>query len=310
MDSTGKMNLLDSEVELSIAKQCEFMKLRRSKAYEKPKPEINDRDMIIMRLILMIHDELPFYGCRRIRYELRERFNLGVSKDKVLKLMRMLGIRALGPKPNTSRAMKEHKKYAYLLRHLTIDKPNHVWSTDITYIETKFGFCYLVAIVDWYSRAILSYKISNTMEASFCIEALEEAIAKYGAPEIFNTDQGSQFTCGAFIEVLEKNNVAISMDGKGRATDNAVIERFWRNIKYEDIFINQYKTMQEVKDGVAKYMVFYNNRRPHSSLGYRIPMKVYSNFSLPTFISDPGECKINEVKMNLRKKSLLNKLAC
>lgn len=310
MDSTGKMNLLDSEDDFSVTKQCEFMELRRSKVYEQPRMEIKERDMMIMRLILLIHYELPFYGCRRIRYELKERFSLGVSKNKVLKLMQMLGIKALGPKPNTSRAMKEHKKYAYLLRHLTIDKPNHVWSTDITYIETKLGFCYLVAIVDWYSRAILSYRISNTMEASFCIEALEEAIAKYGAPEIFNTDQGSQFTCNAFIDVLERNNIAISMDGKGRATDNAVIERFWRNIKYEDIFLKQYKTMREVKDGVVKYMDFYNNRRPHSSLGYRIPMKVYSNFSLPTFISNPGECKIDEVKMNLRKKSLLNKLAC
>jgi putative transposase len=285
------------------------MKVSRSKVYDKPKPEIKEDDMKLMKLILLIYDELPFYGCRRIRYELRERHQIKISKNRVWRLMKLLGIWAIGPRPNTSKPMKEHKKYAYLLRDLTIDKPNHVWSTDITYIETKFGFCYLVAVVDWYSRAILSYRISNTMEASFCVEALEEAIAKYGVPLIFNTDQGSQFTCNSFIGVLERNNITISMDGKGRATDNVVIERFWRSIKYEDIFPMQYKTMEEVKNGVVKYMDFYNNRRPHSSLGYRVPMKVYSNFSLPTFITNPGECKISEVRMNQIEKSILRKLA-
>jgi putative transposase len=277
--------------------------------YDKPKPEIKEDDMKLMKLILLIYDELPFYGCRRIRYELRERHQIKISKNRVWRLMKLLGIWAIGPRPNTSKPMKEHKKYAYLLRNLTIDKPNHVWSTDITYIETKFGFCYLVAVVDWYSRAILSYRISNTMEASFCVDALEEAIARFGVPLIFNTDQGTQFTCHSFIEVLERNNIAISMDGKGRATDNVVIERFWRSIKYEDIFPMQYKTMEEVKNGVAKYMDFYNNRRPHSSLGYRTPMKVYSNFSLPTFITNPGECKISEIRMNQIEKSILRKLA-
>jgi putative transposase len=277
--------------------------------YDKPKPEIKEDDMKLMKLILLIYDELPFYGCRRIRYELRERHQIKISKNRVWRLMKLLGIWAIGPRPNTSKPMKEHKKYAYLLRNLTIDKPNHVWSTDITYIETKFGFCYLVAVVDWYSRAILSYRISNTMEASFCVDALEEAIARFGVPLIFNTDQGTQFTCHSFIEVLERNNIHISMDGKGRATDNVVIERFWRSIKYEDIFPMQYKTMEEVKNGVAKYMDFYNNRRPHSSLGYRAPMKVYSNFSLPTFITNPGECKISEVRMNQIEKSILRKLA-
>jgi putative transposase len=303
------MSLLDSESRLSIIKQCEVMKVSRSKVYDKPKPEIKENDMKLMKLILLIYDELPFYGCRRIRYELRERFDIKISKNRAWRLMKLLGIWAIGPKPNTSKPMKEHKKYAYLLRNLTIDKPNHVWSTDITYIETKFGFCYLVAIVDWYSRAILSYRVSNTMEASFCVDALEEAIARFGVPLIFNTDQGSQFTCNSFIEVLERNKIAISMDGKGRATDNVVIERFWRSIKYEDIFLMQYKTMEEVKNGVAKYMDFYNHRRPHSSLGYRVPMKVYSNFSLPTFITNPGECKINEVRMNQIEKSILRKLA-
>jgi putative transposase len=278
-------------------------------AYDKPKLEIKEDDMKLMKLILLIYDELPFYGCRRIRYELRERHQIKISKNRVWRLMKLLGIWAIGPRPNTSKPMKEHKKYAYLLRNLTIDKPNHVWSTDITYIETKFGFCYLVAVVDWYSRAILSYRISNTMEASFCVDALEEAIARFGVPLIFNTDQGTQFTCHSFIEVLERNNIAISMDGKGRATDNVVIERFWRSIKYEDIFPMQYKTMEEVKNGVAKYMDFYNNRRPHSSLGYRTPMKVYSNFSLPTFITNPGECKISEIRMNQIEKSILRKLA-
>jgi putative transposase len=300
---------LDSKSKLSIIKQCAVMKVSRSMAYDKPKPEIKEDDMKLMKLILLIYDELPFYGCRRIRYELRERHQMKISKNRVWRLMKLLGIWAIGPRPNTSKPMKEHKKYAYLLRNLTIDKPNHVWSTDITYIETKFGFCYLVAVVDWYSRAILSYRISNTMEASFCVDALEEAIARFGVPLIFNTDQGTQFTCHSFIEVLERNNITISMDGKGRATDNVVIERFWRSIKYEDIFPMQYKTMEEVKNGVAKYMDFYNNRRPHSSLGYRVPMKVYSNFSLPTFITNPGECKISEIRMNQIEKSILRKLA-
>jgi putative transposase len=284
------------------------MKLSRDQVYRPEIAEIKEEDLVLMRYILIIHNDLPFYGCRRIRYELRFRFCLFVSKNKINKFMWRLGIRAIGPKPNTSKPMKEHKKYAYLLRNITIDQPNQVWSTDITYIETKKGFCYLVAIVDWYSRAILSYRISNTMEVNFCIDALNEAIAKYGVPLIFNTDQGSQFTAASFIDVLIANNINISMDGKGRATDNAVIERFWRSVKHEDIFPNEYRTMEEVINGVAKYIDFYNNRRPHSSLGYRNPMKVYANFSLPTFISNPGECKINEVKDNWIRKSILRKL--
>jgi putative transposase len=284
------------------------MKLSRSLYYRPEIAEIKEEDIKLMRYILEIHDELPFYGCRRIRYELKVKLNIRISKNKVLKLMHHLGIWAIGPKPNTSKPMKEHKKYAYLLRNIVIDQPNHVWSTDITYIETKFGFCYLVAIVDWYSRAILSYRISNTMEASFCIDALNEAIAKFGVPLIFNTDQGSQFTAASFLDVLIANNINISMDGKGRATDNVVIERFWRSIKYEDIFPKQYKTMEEVKNGVVKYIDFYNNRRPHQSLGYRNPMKIYANFELPTFISNPGECRINEVKDNWIRKSILRKL--
>jgi putative transposase len=284
------------------------MKLSRSTAYRKPKREVSDDDYKTMDNILRVHFEFPFYGCRKIRHMLKENYQSKISKNKVLRLMWQLGIRSIGPKPNTSKAMKEHKKYAYLLRNLTIDKPNHVWSTDITYIPTKAGFCYLVAIIDWYSRAILSYKISNTMESSFCLEALEEAITRYGAPEIFNTDQGSQFTSNKFIEVLEAKNIAISMDGKGRATDNAITERFWRSIKYEDINLRQYKTMEEVKHGIKKYISFYNERRPHSSLNYKNPIKVYANFSVPTFITNPGECKINKVKMNQIEKSILKKL--
>jgi putative transposase len=284
------------------------MSLARSTAYEKPKPEIKKTDMEIMKLIIPIHEELPFFGCRQIRKELKDSHDLRISKNKVLKLMNQLGIRSIGPRPNTSKAVKEHKKYAYLLRNLTIDKPNHVWSTDITYIPTKNGFCYLVAIIDWYSRAVLSYRLSNTMDTSFCLEALEEAIRNYGVPEIFNTDQGSQFTSSNFIQILKENQIQISMDGKGRATDNAVIERFWRTIKYEDIYIKKYQTMEELRNGINKYILFYNNRRSHSSLGYRVPMKVYSNFELPTFISDPGECKINDVKEMQIRQSILKKL--
>ncbi len=302
------MSLLDFDSRLSVRKQCSTMNLPRNAAYRKPKQEITDDDLKIMDNIIRIHLEFPFYGCRRIRHLLKENYKIKISKSKVLALMSQLGIRSIGPKPNTSRAVKEHKKYAYLLKNLTIDKPNHVWSTDITYVPTRAGFCYLVAIIDWYSRAVLSYRISNTMESSFCVEALEEAIAKYGVPEIFNSDQGSQFTSSRFIEVLEKKKIAISMDGKGRATDNAITERFWRSIKYEDILLRQYKTMEEVKHGVKEYINFYNNRRPHSSLGYRNPMKVYANFSLPTFIANPGECNISEVKMDQIWKSVLKKL--
>ncbi len=302
------MNLLDFNCNLSVRKQCESLKLSRGEIYKKQKPGVKQEDLNIMKLILIIHEELPFYGCRRIRHELKEKYNIKISKNKVMRLMWQLGIRSIGPKPNTSKPIKEHRKYAYLLRDITIDKPNHVWSTDITYIETKFGYCYLVAIVDWYSRAILSYRVSNTMDVSFCIDALSEAIAKYGTPLIFNADQGSQFTCTKFVDVLINNGINISMDGKGRATDNAVIERFWRNIKYEDIYLNQYKTMEEVKRGVDKYIDFYNNRRPHSSLGYRNPMKVYDNFSLPTFISNPEDCIIIEVVREQIEKSILRKL--
>lgn len=284
------------------------MSLARSTAYDKPKPEIKETDMKILKLIIQIYEEFPFFGCRQIRNELGKIHKLKISKNKVLRLMWLLGIRSIGPRPNTSKATKEHKKYAYLLRNLTVDKPNHVWSTDITYIPTKNGFCYLVAVIDWYSRAVLGYRLSNTMDSSFCVEVLEEAIRNYGIPEIFNTDQGSQFTSSAFIQVLEKYQIQISMDGKGRATDNAVIERFWRTIKYEDINIRRYETMEELKNGIDKYILFYNNRRSHSSLGYRVPMKVYSNFSLPTFISNPGECKINEIREMQIRQSILRKL--
>ncbi len=230
--------------------------------------------MELMRQIDEIHLELPFYGSRKIRNELWARgYNIG--RDRLRRLMRRMGVEALYVKPRLSLAHPGHVKYPYLLRGLEITRANHVWTADITYIPMARGFCYLVAIMDWASRKVLSWRLSNTLDSSFCTEALEEAIIKYSCPDIFNTDQGSQFTAEAFTNILLSNGIAISMDGKGRWMDNVFIERLWKSVKYEDIYLKAYATMVELKNGLSRYFKFYNEKRWHNSFDRKTPAMVY-----------------------------------
>ena len=226
-----------------------------------------------MNIIDEIYTERPFYGKRRITAELQRR-NIPIGVKKVRTLMRQMGLEAIYPKPKTSISNVLHKKYPYLLRNVLIEKVNHVWSTDITYIRLAKGFVYLVAIIDWFSRYVLSWKLSLTLEKEFCIEAREESL-KMSTPKIFNTDQGSQFTSPEFTGRLEKKKIQISMDGKGRCLDNIFVERLWRSVKHEDIYLKQYESPLEVQQGLKQYFHFYNNDRPHQSLDYKTPAKIY-----------------------------------
>ena len=216
----------------------------------------------------------PFYGSRRMTQYLGEQ-GYQVNRKRVQRLMQTLGLAGMSPGPNTSKAHPQHKIYPYLLRGVDIIRPNQVWSTDITYVRLPRGFVYLVAIIDWYSRKILSWRLSNTMDAGFCVGCLEEAIKTYGTPEIFNSDQGSQFTSDAFTGVLINNAVKISMDGRGRALDNIFVERLWRTVKYEEVYLKQHDTVQSLLMGLTDYFVFYNQERYHQSLGYKTPDRVY-----------------------------------
>lgn len=216
----------------------------------------------------------PFFGSRRMTKYLVEQ-GYPVNRKRVQRLMQTLGLAGMAPGPNTSKAHPQHKIYPYLLRGVDIIRPNQVWSTDITYIRLPRGFVYLVAIIDWYSRKIMSWRLSNTMDAGFCVDCLEEAIATYGAPEIFNSDQGSQFTSDAFTGVLINSGVKISMDGRGRALDNIFVERLWRTVKYEEVYLKQHDTVQSLLIGLTDYFVFYNQERHHQSLGYKTPDRVY-----------------------------------
>ena len=234
----------------------------------------SERDVQLILLIDEIHLKYPFYGIRRIRNELRD---LGheIGRSHVSTLIKKMGIRALYPKPKLSKPNLEHKIYPYLLKGMEITRANQVWATDITYIPMAKGFCYLVAIMDWSSRRVLAWRLSNTLDASFCTEALEEAIRKYGTPEIFNTDQSSQFTSEAFTDILIGNGISISMDGKGRWVDNVFVERLWRSVKYEDIHLRAYGSIAEARRGLTAYFDFYNKRRRHQGLDYRTPDEVY-----------------------------------
>ena len=228
-----------------------------------------------MRLIDEIHLQLPFYGSRRVRNELQDQ-GYTVNRKRVRRLMRLMGLRALYPRQRTSQPGKGHKIYPYLLRDLCVERANQVWATDICYIPMAKGFMYLVAIMDWYSRRVLSWRVSNTLDTDFCIAALEEALQRFGTPEIFNTDQGSQFTSETFTGVLKRHGVAISMDGKGRWVDNVFVERLWRSVKYEDVYLRAYQTPTELRTGLARYFEFYNTRRRHSALDRRTPDAVYN----------------------------------
>jgi putative transposase len=229
-----------------------------------------------MEAIDRIYTSHPYYGSRRITKTLRRMDEWrDVNRKRVSRLMELMGISAIYPKPNTSSSNSEHEKYPYLLKGVNVERPNQVWSTDITYIPTEKGFVYLVAIMDWYSRYVLSWELSNSMESSFCVRALERAIERYGKPEIFNSDQGSQFTDRRFIEILERNEIRISMDGRGRCMDNIFVERLWRSVKYEEVYLKGYATLPEARAGLKEYLAFYNDERLHQSLGYKTPAEVH-----------------------------------
>lgn len=252
------------------------MNINRSNIYYLPAGE-KEENLQVMKLIDKIHLKRPFYGVRRIKNDL---LDLGyvVNRKKITRLMKLMGIEALYPKPRLSLVNKAHKIYPYLLKNLTIDRPNQVWATDITYIPMAKGFVYLTVIMDWYSRKILSWRLSNSMDTSFCIDALEEAIDYYGKPEIFNTDQGSQYTSDDFTSVLKNNEIKISMDGKGAWRDNVFVERLWRSVKYEEVYLNAYDSMTEAKTGIKNWIMFYNSQRIHQTLG-TTPNLMYDEFS-------------------------------
>lgn len=270
---TERRAMIQQTHELAVTRRCVLLDVPRSTAYYRPRTG-GDADLALMRLIDEIHLQYPFYGSRRLRDELEVRGH-PVNRKRVQRLMRLMGLSALYPKPRTSQPGKGHKIYPYLLRGLEIDRPDQVWATDICYIPMAKGLMYLVAIMDWYSRRVLSWRLSNTLDSDFCVEALEEALERHGAPEIFNTDQGSQFTSEAFTDVLKEHEIAISMDGKGRWVDNVFVERLWRSVKYEDVYLRAYETPTDLRAGLSEYFKFYNERRRHSSLARRTPNAVY-----------------------------------
>jgi putative transposase len=265
--------MVDPEASVSVRRQCELLRVSRSGLYYEPAPT-SAEELALMRRIDELHLAHPFYGSRKVSVALRGE-GLDINRKHVQRLMRLMGIEAMVPKPNTSEPHPEHPVYPYLLRGLTISRPDQVWATDITYVPMKSGFVYLVAIMDWYSRRVLSWRLSNTLDSSFCVEALEEALSEFGNPEIFNTDQGSQFTADVFTKVLRDRGIAISMDGKGRCLDNVFVERLWRSLKYEEVYLHVYDTVPEARAGIGRYLTFYNGVRPHQSLGYQTPDAFY-----------------------------------
>jgi len=256
---------------IPITIQAKLLGIARSTTYYKP--VVDSYNLELMHLIDEQYTKTPFYGSRRMREALRRKGHK-VNRKRMQRLMRLMGIEAIYPKRALSRPSPGHKIYLYLLRNVKIDRVNQVWGTDITYIRMEHGWVYLVAIMDWMSRYVLSWEVSTTLEVDFCIRALEKALV-VGTPEIFNSDQGSQFTSLAFLESLEQRNIQISMDGRGRAMDNIFNERLWRSVKYEQVYINDYNTVGDAKEGISGYMSFYNQERPHQSLDYKTPAEIY-----------------------------------
>lgn len=280
-----RKTLLDTKLKLSLNKQCKLLNISKSTLYyEAVKPFSKTTDIKMLDAINNIYEEFPSYGYRRMTKQLqRDGYNVG--KKLIRKAMKYMGIEALYPKPKTTTANKEHYKYPYLLKdfrndagQVVIDRNNKVWSTDITYIKLGKGFVYLAAVIDWHSKKILSWKLSNTMDITLVIDVLKESLGLHPKPEIFNTDQGSQYTAKAHVDILKKHDIKISMDGKGRATDNICIERFWRTIKYEEIYLNEYKNMKVLKKAIEKYILKYNTNRLHSAIDYQTPNEVYFNY--------------------------------
>jgi putative transposase len=265
--------MIDREHELPIAKQAEVLNISRGSVYYRPKP-VPERDLKLMRRIDELHLDYPFAGARMLCLLLNQE-GFAVGRKHTATLMKKMGIEALYRRPRTSKPEPGHKVYPYLLGKTKVDRPNQVWAMDITYIPMAKGYCYLAAVVDWFSRRVLAWRLSITMETSFCIEAVEEALAKHGRPEIFNTDQGSQFTAQAFTGLLSRHGIAISMDGKGAWRDNVFVERLWRTVKYEEVYLKGYASVSEARTSLARYFTFYNTRRPHQALDGRPPDRAY-----------------------------------
>lgn len=265
--------MIDREHDLPVSRQAKALGVSRGSVYYKPRP-VSPEDLALMRRIDELHLERPFAGSRMLR-DFLAREGVEVGRRHVATLMKRMGIEAIYRRRNTSKPAPGHKIYPYLLRGVKVERPNQVWACDITYIPMARGFVYLVAIVDWFTRRVLSHRVSITMEASFCVEALEEALGKNGKPQIFNTDQGSQFTGEAFTGVLLDHKVAISMDGKGSWRDNVFVERLWRSVKYEEVYLKAYDTVAEARSSLGRYLDFYNRHRPHSSLDRRTPDEAY-----------------------------------
>lgn len=277
MSGETRMGWLDREAELALARQCELAGVARATYYGRQAPsEESEEDLQLCRMIDEEYTRRPFYGSRRMVVYLA-RQGYAVNRKRVQRLMRVMGLAGMALGPATSVKHPDHKVYPYLLRGIEVSRPNQVWSTDITYIRLARGFVYLAAIIDWYSRRVLAWRISNSMDTSFCIDCLEDALSLHGKPEIFNTDQGSQFTSAAFTDVLKGAGIAISMDGRGRALDNIFVERLWRSVKHEDVYLKGYGTVAELTLGLMEYFAFYNGERPHQSLGNRTPNAVYAD---------------------------------
>ena len=269
--------MIDRTHDLPISRQAKALNISRGAVYYNPR-SVSPEDLRLMRRIDELHLERPFAGARMLR-DFLEREGIPVGRRHVATLMKRMGIEAIYRRPNTSKPTPGHKIYPYRLRSVTVERPNQVWATDITYIPMARGFVYLAAVLDWATRRVLSWRLSITMEAAFCVETLEDALARHGRPEIFNTDQGSQFTGSAFTSVLASNGIAISMDGKGAWRDNVFVERLWRSVKYEEVYLRAYETVGEARHSIGRYLDFYNGRRPHSSLDDVTPDQAY--FNLP-----------------------------
>jgi putative transposase len=267
--------MIDPEHDLPITQQAEILQISRSTVYYEPHP-VSAEDLWLMRQIDELHLNYPFAGSRMLRDLLRQQ-GLEVGRRHIKTLMRRMGVEAIYRRPNTSKPAPGHRIYPYLLRGLAITRPNQVWAMDITYIPMARGFVYLAAVVDWFSRRVLAWKLSITMETSFCVEALEEALSKNEKPEVFNTDQGSQFSSEAFTGRLKKEGIRISMDGRGRWRDNVFVERIWKSIKYEEVYLHAYASVAEARTSIGRYLEFYNSIRPHSSLKALTPDQVYFN---------------------------------
>lgn len=262
-----------NESPLSVRRQCELLQLARSSLYYEP-VEVSAEELALMRRIDELYLKHPYFGSRRMTAALG-REGVHVNRKRIQRLMGAMGLEGMAPGPGTSQPHPEHVIYPYLLRDLQVVRADHVWAADITYVPLAQGFAFLVAILDWFSRAVLAWRLSNTLAVDFCIEALEEALERQGPPDIFNTDQGAQFTADEFTQVLKRHDVRISMDGKGRCRDNIFVERLWRSLKYEEVYLHAYEDLREAREGIGRWLRFYNHRRPHQALEYRTPMEVY-----------------------------------